>query len=128
LVVFSAAILGLHGLIHVLGFLSAWQVGDLATALSSAPFYPSGLAIGSPVVLVLGMLWLVTMAAFLIATIGVVTGASWWRSMAVSAALVSLVLCLAWWNDAWFGALVDIAVVIGVITVYSETRHNAASQ
>jgi hypothetical protein len=124
----AAALLGLHGLIHVLGFLSAWQLGDLTTTLSSTPIYPAGIATGSPLVLILGVLWLVTMLAFLTAAIGVVLGASWWKGIAVSAATVSLVLCLAWWNDAWVGALVDIAVVIGVLLVTWETRHKGTSQ
>lgn len=119
----AAAIVSLHGVIHVLGFLSTWQIGDLTTTLSSTPIYPSGLAADSPLTLVLGVLWLVTMAAFLAAAIGVVLGASWWKSMAMSAAFVSLALCLAWWNDAWFGAFVDIAVVIGVLILTWETRH-----
>lgn len=120
-----AAILGLHGLIHVLGFFSTWQLGDF-TAIPATPLYPSGLAAGSPVVLALGVLWLVTMAAFLLAAIGVVLRTAWWKSVAVSAACVSLVLCIAWWNSAWFGALVDVAVLLGVLISTRETRQKSA--
>jgi len=120
-----AAILGLHGLIHVLGLLSTWQVGNF-NAVSATPLYPSGLAIGSPVVLVLGVLWLVTIAMFLLAAIGVVLRAVWWKSVTVSAACVSLVLCIAWWNSAWFGALVDVAILLGVLISTWESRPQRA--
>ena len=120
-----AAILGLHGVIHVLGFLSTWQMGAF-TAVSATPLYPSGLATGSPVVLVLGVLWLITMAAFLLAAIGVVLRVAWWKSVAVSAACVSLVLCIAWWNSAWFGVLIDVAILLGVLISTWETRQKSA--
>lgn len=112
-------------MIHLLGFLSTWQLGHF-TAISATPLYPSGLATGSPVALVLGVFWLIAAAAFLLAAIGVVLRTSGWKIIAMSAACVSLVLCIAWWNSAWFGALVDVAIVLGVLISTRESRPQRA--
>lgn len=103
----------LHGLVHMMGFAAAWQLGD-SGGVASAPAIPAGLTAGSPVVLALGVLWLVAMAAFLAAAAGLVLHAAWWKEVAAGAATLSLLLCVAWWNDAMVGALINVVILAGL--------------
>lgn len=56
------ALLALHGLIHATGLAASWQLGDRPD-VTAAPSVAS-LRPGSPIVLVLGVLWLIAGAAF----------------------------------------------------------------
>lgn len=107
------AFLALHGQVHLIGVVAAWRL-DQASGVASTPTFPAGLAAGSPVVVALGAAWLVALAAFLAAAVGLALRQSWWRAMTIGAALVSLVVCLAWWNDAWLGVLINVGILVGL--------------
>jgi hypothetical protein len=108
-----AVLLALHGLIHTLGFAATWQLGQI-TAIPSTPTFPSGLLAGSALPRLLGVLWLLLALAFIGAAVGLATTAAWWRGLLFLAAVVSLALCVAWWNDAKFGFVIDIIILLGV--------------
>lgn len=108
-----AALFLLHGLVHMMGFAAAWGLGDVSN-VASVPTVPAGLTAGSPVVLALGVLWLVAMAAFLAAAAGLVLHAAWWKEVAAGAAALSLLLCVAWWNDAIVGVIINVVILAGL--------------
>jgi hypothetical protein len=97
-----------------MGFTAVWQLGRI-NGVSTVPTLLPGLGAGSPLLLVLGALWLVATIAFLAAAAGLVLAASWWRTAASAAALLSLVLCAAWWSSAWFGAALNVAILAGLV-------------
>ena len=108
-----AALLGLHGLIHLIGSAATWRLGQ-PTVVSAVPGYPAGLAVGGVPARALGVLWLVATLGFLLAAVGLASETSWWRGLGAAAAVLSLLLCLAWWNDAKAGAIIDVAILIGL--------------
>ncbi len=110
-----------HGLVHMMGFSAAWRLGGSAR-VASVPTFPAGLTAGSPVVLALGALWLVAMAGFLSAAVGLALHAAWWKAVATMAAALSLMLCLAWWNDAVIGVIINVAILAG-LTVQARSAH-----
>ncbi len=109
------ALFVLHGLIHFMGVVAAWQI-DQVSGVASIPTFPAGLAAGSPLILALGALWLIALSAFLLAATGLMLQLRWWRPMAIAAAIISLVVCVAWWHDAWIGAFIDGGILIGALT------------
>jgi hypothetical protein len=115
----------LHGLIHSMGFMATWQLGKIS-AVSAAPNLLSGVAAGSGPAKVLGLLWLAALIAFLSSAGGLVTGQSWWLPLAAAAAVLSLALSIVWWNDAKFGALIDIAILLGLAVTALVARPTAA--
>ena len=114
------ALFALHGLVHLMGFNAVW--GPSESGIASVPTFPAGLTAGSPVVLALGVLWLVAMAAFLAAAAGLILRASWWKGMAAGAAALSLLLCAAWWNDAPIGVIINVAILAGLAIQTWATR------
>ncbi|HST87519.1 MAG TPA: hypothetical protein VLJ14_04005 [Ktedonobacterales bacterium] len=107
------ALFVLHGLIHAMGFAAVWQLGQF-NAVSNIPTLPPHLTAASPLVAGLGILWLAAALIFLAAAAGLAMSSPWWRTAAAVAALLSLLLCIMWWNDAPFGAVVDIAILVGL--------------
>jgi hypothetical protein len=110
-----AILLGLHGLIHALGFAATWQLGQV-NAISSVPSFPSDFAPGSALPRLLGVLWLLLLFAFLGSAVGLAARSPWWKALLVAAAVVSLVLCLVWWNDAKFGLAIDVVILFILAT------------
>ncbi len=115
------ALLMVHGLIHMMGFSAAWRLGG-SGGVASVPTFPAGLTAGSPIVLALGVLWLVSMAAFLFAAAGLALHMAWWKGVAAGAAALSLVLCVAWWNDAVAGVIINAAILAGLAIQAWATR------
>jgi hypothetical protein len=117
--------LALHGLVHALGFAAAWRLGAVS-AVSTTPSLVS-IAEGSPLTRILGLLWLCAALIFVVAAGGLVATTTWWRIVAASAAVLSLVLCVAWWNDAKAGAALDVAILIGLVATFVFSRTETAS-
>jgi hypothetical protein len=103
-----SAVLALHGLIHAIGFAAAWQLGAL-TGVTAAPSFPT-LNAGSAPVLVLGVLWVVAGAGFVLGGVGLAADRSWWVAVTAASALLSLVLTGMWWQSAPVGIMIDLAV------------------
>ncbi len=92
----------LHGLIHLLGFLKAFNLAEIE-------------ALKRPLSKPAGFLWLVACVLFLAADIDFllsVTG--WWLVMAV-AVVLSQVLIFSSWSDAKFGTFGNILLATGII-------------
>ncbi len=122
------ALFALHGLVHVVGFTAVWGLGQPG-AVSRLPAFPGGLTAGSPVVLALGVLWLVALAAFLAAAASLALHRAWWKVVAAGAAALSLILCVAWWNDALVGVIINVAILAGLAlqTWATRARHPKGS-
>lgn len=114
-----------HGLIHVMGFAAVWQLGQF-NAVSNIPALPPHLTAPSPLVASLGILWLAVALIFLAAAAGLAMSSAWWRIVAAVASLLSLLLCVMWWNDAKFGAVVDSAILVGLTISTWLTRPKGA--
>lgn len=109
-----AAVLALHGLIHVIGFAAAWRLGGLS-GVTAAPAFPH-LEAGSAPVLALGALWLLAGAGFVVGGAGLAVRRHWWSWVTGGAAVLSLALCVMWWRSAPVGIAADL-LVLGLLTV-----------
>jgi hypothetical protein len=104
-----AAALALHGLIHVVGFAAAWQVGGL-TGATATPSFP-GVEAGTPAALALGVMWLAPALGFVLGGAALALRGHWWSLVTAGAAILSLGLCSMWWQTASIGIAVDVLVL-----------------
>ena len=106
-----AAVIGLHGIVHGLGFVSGWQLGTAMPLMS-----PTLLRADPDSVLMraLGLLWLVPVAGFVFSAIGMALELPV-RPILLASALLSLGLCVIWWGDAKAGAVVDVAILLALV-------------
>lgn len=102
-----AIFLVLHGLVHVLGFIKAFNLAELPQ-------------LTQPISPLLGILWLVAAFLFLAAAGALVHGSRWWWAVGAAAIVVSMVAILPSWSDARFGALANLVALAGI--VYLRTR------
>jgi hypothetical protein len=94
-----AALLALHGLIHLLGFVKAFGLAPVAQ-------------LQQPVPRPLGVLWLVAAVAFLVSAALLFVAPRWWWLAATPAVLLSQVLILTAWGDARFGTIANVLVAL----------------
>lgn len=97
-----AALVVVHGGIHLLGFAKAFGLYDppqLAHAISR----PWGVA------------WLVAAAAMLATALAFLLGARAWWAVALGAALLSQIVIVSAWGDAKFGTVANLLIVAGAV-------------
>ena len=115
----GSALLLAHGVVHAMGFLSAWELADVGE-VGPPTFLLGDLPARHAALVAFGMLWLLAMLAFMMAAIGVALETSWGLPLAGIAAGFSLVPTIVWWQDAWFGALLDLAILGAVAWLGSQ--------
>ena len=108
-------LLVIHGLIHLLGVVAYWQLATLEGLRYPSTLLGGWLAAPTPLVRVLGVLWLAGAIGFAAAAAGQVVGQAWWLPLLVGMALLSLILCALAWPDAWAGAVINVMLLAAVL-------------
>ncbi len=114
-----------HGIGHVMGFLGSWtnvQLNNLRAFNESPWIFSGNIFAQSAVGKVFGILWLIAMGANFAAAIGLITGQSWWTTIAIIASFLSLLAIIPWWNTFTPGIMskksavfVDIVVIAALL-------------
>ena len=94
-----------HGLIHVLGFVKAFELSEVKqlTQTISKPF---------------GMIWLLAFILFVLAAILFAFKNSNWWLFGIIALVISQVLIIIFWHDAKFGTIPNVIILIASIIGY----------
>jgi hypothetical protein len=95
--VFAGFVL-VHGLIHILGYLKAFGIGNNI---------PLSKAISKPV----GLLWLLPLLLFAILALFAVLKKDWWY-IGIAAVVLSQILIVTAWSDAKFGTLANMIILL----------------
>ena len=101
----------IHGLIHLLGFLKAYE---LANFNQLAQF------ISKPV----GLFWLLISFFFFTTALLIHLKKEWWAYVGLSAVLLSQVLIVIYWKDAKFGTFANIIILLACLIGYGEFQFN----
>ena len=107
-----ALLLLMHGLIHLMGFVKAFELAEVAQ-LSQAISRPAGVA------------WLLTGLAFGLAGVLYLLGQPNWWLAATPALLLSQGLILLSWRDARFGTIANLLILLLLIGVLAQWRFDA---
>lgn len=105
-----AALFVAHGSIHSLGFVWAFDLAEVSEIGGPSLLIPHAEP-GDAALVAFGMLWLASMLAFFGAGWAVAAGSRWWPRLAGVAAGISMVPTIAWWDDAWRGALISLSIL-----------------
>lgn len=106
---FFAFILIIHGSIHLLGFIKAFDFSEIQQLTR---FIPK----------VAGLLWLLVFLLFLTTTIGFILGQGWWFYLALVSVLISQILILMVWQDAKFGTIANVIILLVAMLAWSDHR------
>ena len=92
-------VMALHGAIHLLGFVKGFDLAEVE-------------ALTIPISPAIGAVWLAAAVLFVVAVGMYGFGISSWWMVAAAAAVVSQVLALLHWGDAWAATIPNVAVLL----------------
>src|ERR1035437_6819479 len=98
-----------HGLIHILGFIKAFNLAEI-DQLSGA--------ISKPI----GILWLITTILFILTAILFVTGKDYWWIAGSTAAIILQILIISSLHDAKFGTIANLILLLPLIIAYADSQ------
>jgi len=114
--VLAAIYLIVHGLIHLIGFVTNFQIAEIEEITYSTTVLAGRLEIGDVGTRVLGIAWLLVAVAFVISGVAIFFSPPWWWSFTLAVTGVSLVLSILGWPDARFGVLANV-VILGFLFI-----------
>ncbi|MCC6613036.1 MAG: hypothetical protein IT320_06125 [Anaerolineae bacterium] len=104
-----------HGLGHVMGVMEAWT--SVPMGFAERPWlFSDAVTIESALGRALSAVWLIAMVGFVVAGIGLATNQDWWPTLAVVAAIISLVAIVPWWGVMPTGSAIG-AIVVDVVVL-----------
>jgi hypothetical protein len=100
--VIFAFIVIIHGLIHLMGFVKAFQLAEINELTHNIP---------KPI----GLLWLISALLFIIAAAILLLKKDWWWMIAVPALVLSQLLIIMYWQNARYGTIANVIILVGIV-------------
>jgi hypothetical protein len=112
----AVVIILIHGLIHLMGFLKAWNLAEI-NQLTGKTLFPISESLNK----LLGIVWLIVCLFFSAAAVLLLTHIGlWWIIASVGVAL-SQMLIVIYWKDAFAGTVANILIVVSMIILKNLT-------
>lgn len=109
--IFSTLII-LHGVIHLMGFLKAFNLAQIEQLVVGISKFS-------------GILWLITFIMFMISGIAYLIKVEWWYVFAFIAVILSTFLIISVWQDAKFGIIANVIILsIAIFGYGTSSFHN----
>ena len=121
---FAAAVLALHGLVHLIGFVVPWRLAKVEGFAYRTTAFDGVIELGETGALVIGLAWLAIAVGFVIAAVGV------WEARAGAIPLVgllaaaSLAVCVMGLPETVAGIVLDVAILGAV--AWASRAHSAS--
>jgi hypothetical protein len=110
--IITAAILILHGFVHILGFLVYCQISKIEGINYKTTILADKLDIGHAGTRIYGVFWLLITIAFIISGVALILLLPWWQSLTLWITILSLIITTLGWPDSRFGVFVNIIILI----------------
>ena len=109
-VAFSLLLL-LHGIAHLPGFLVPWRLAAPAETPYTTAVLGGSADLGTVGMKLVGILWLLTAVAFVVAGAATFFEDSAWRTMGTTAVLASLALTMLGWPQSQIGLALNLVLL-----------------
>lgn len=97
-----------HGLIHILGFVKAYELAEVKQLTHT---------ISKP----MGAAWLIAAVLFAVAALLLATHNSYWWVAGAAAVAISQLLIVSTWSDSKFGTIANLLILVAVVVGYGTT-------
>lgn len=97
-----------HGLIHLLGFVKAYNLSEVSQ-------------LTQPISRTAGLFWLLSTILFIVSLVLFLLNVQFWWVAAAIAAVLSQILIIQSWTDAKFGTIANLIILIPVVISFIET-------
>ncbi len=103
--------IGIHGIIHLLGFLKAFGIVEFN-------------AISLPISKSFGIVWLLTFVFITISTVLLIAQSNYWWIIGIVGVILSQFLIINYWSEAKFGTIVNLIILVLIVLAYSTFNFN----
>lgn len=110
----AAALLAIHGLIHLIGFVTPWRIATLQGFTYRTAALNGALEVGDSGARLIGLVWLALAIGFVVAGYGVWRGEPWAVFLTSILAIVSLTVCVLGLPEAAPGIAINL-VILGAV-------------
>lgn len=108
----ATVVLVAHGLIHLMGTTVYLRLGEINGFAYKTTLLGGRWDLGAAGIGVFGALWAVAGLGFIVATVGLLTGSSWWRPVLIAVTVFSLVLTALDSSLAFAGIALNIVILV----------------
>ena len=105
---FFVAVMFLHGLIHLIGGIGQFAPGKIQ-GFSGQSIVSLPASAGT----ILGILWFIAVALFIVSAIALATKQPWWKAVTLCSIVLSQLLIVLWRPDAKWGTIPNILIGLG---------------
>jgi hypothetical protein len=113
-----AALVIIHGLVHLMGFVAYWPLREVTELPYKTTLLGGRWDVGPSGMRLFSVVWLVTAVTFIVSAIALMTGKAWWLPLIGTAVLLSLVICVLDWQNAFRGAILDLVILVPVLLAW----------
>ncbi|MGB7295923.1 MAG: hypothetical protein WBC70_10075, partial [Candidatus Aminicenantales bacterium] len=113
----AAALVIIHGLIHLMGFVAYWPLGEIAELPYKTSLLGGRWEVGKPGMRLFSLLWPIVAVGFVIAATGLATRQAWWYPLMWGMAILSLIITGLDWSNAFRGANIDLIIIVVLFLV-----------
>lgn len=110
-----AAVIGAHGLVHLLGTAVYLEVAEFAELPYETTLLGGHVDVGEAGIRLFGILCAVAAAGFVTSAVALVRAWRRWRTLLVAVTIFSLVLTTLDWTVASAGVVVNFAILTGLV-------------
>lgn len=118
----GAALLALHGLVHLMGFFAYWPLLTLTDLPYKTTLLNGLLEIGTVGMRAYSVLWLAAALGFMSTGIAILLGWRRWQTVLLVSALLSMAITALDWTTAFRGALLDGVILLAFAYITHNSR------
>lgn len=107
----------LHGLIHLLGFVSQWHLAAVSQ-MTGKTLIP----ISESTSKLLGLCWLLAFLGFGLAVVGYWLRRDWWMAASLGSVILSQALIILYWPDAKAGTVANLVIAVVLVLTYAQLQ------
>ena len=114
----ATALVIIHGLIHLMGFVAYWPLGEVAELPYKTTLLGGRWTVGAIGMRLFSVFWLAAALGFVAAAFGLLAGKEWWLPLLSVTVILSLVICVLDWQNASRGAILDLVILVPVLLAW----------
>jgi len=104
--------LGMHGLVHLMGFFAYWPLAVIPDLAYKTAILGGQVELGVVGMQAFSILWLIPSLGFIATSVAMIGRWNRWQSVLLVVTLISLVVTLLDWQVAFMGTAIDLAILI----------------
>ena len=113
----AIAVVVIHGLIHLLGFVAYWPLAEIAELPYKTSLLNGRLVLTNTGMRWFSVFWLLAAVGLVAAAVSLVLDRSWWLPLMLAAVGLSFIITVLDWSNAFRGAILSLLILVPLLVV-----------